>query len=101
MKTRLEIQALLEEIPGVKKVYFKAPPNKSMVYPCIIYQTNNTNTMKANNKKYLKYRNYLLTLVTDNPDTDIIDRIEDLQYCTFDRQFVNDNKYHYIFSIYF
>ena len=101
MRTRLELQALLEETLGSRNVWFKAPPNDKLKYPCIIYAFNGTKTDNANDKKYLGHKSYLLTFITDNPDSDILDKLMDLPYCTWDRQFISGNKYHNIFSIYF
>jgi len=101
VRTRIELQTLLEEILGSSNVWFKAPPKEKLHYPCIIYSYNGTRTYRANNGRYLKHREYLLTLITDNPDSELIEKMEDLPFCTWDRQFVSGNKYHNVFSIYF
>ena len=101
MKTRLELQSLLEKTLGSNNVWFKAPPNNKLVYPCIMYSYNGTRRYMANDSGYLKYRSYLITLITDNPDSELIEKIEDLPFCTWDRQFISGNKYHNVFSIYF
>ena len=78
MKTRLDLQAMLEGAMGnySSNVWFKAPPNSRLMYPCIIYSYSGTKRMKADNGNYLKYRVYTVTLITDNPDSDLIEQIE-------------------------
>jgi len=72
-----------------------------MEYPCIVYKRDNIRTVFAGNKPYTHHKRYQLTYITRNPDTEVPDRLVELPKCVFDRQFVVDNLYHDIFTIYF
>jgi hypothetical protein len=53
MKSRIEIQNLLEGILGNGNVYFQDPPNTGMKYPCIIYNFEGFDNDFADNKPYI------------------------------------------------
>ena len=98
---RVELQRILEEILGSKNVYFQPPENVKLKYPCIIYQLGAGLRTPADNKKYLYYQGYTVTLITKDPDTDIPDKLLDLQYCSLERPFIAENLYHWVFFIYY
>ena len=52
-KTRDDVQSMLEEVIGNDHVYFQAPPNTGMVYPCIVYRYVRTIIDHADNKPYM------------------------------------------------
>ena len=100
-KNRLELQTLLEGLLGSRNVYFQPPPNVKLQYPCIIYDFDKFHTTKADNDDYLRGKKYELTLIHRNPDNDIYEKIQNLQYCNLDRTYKSDNLYHYAFTIFF
>lgn len=100
-KSRIELQALLEEILGSRNVYFQPPENIKLKYPCIIYSFAKFHTKKADNRDYLRGRRYEITLIHTNPDNEVVDKLQDLQYCDLDRPFVSDNLYHYTFTLFY
>lgn len=53
MKTRLEVQDMLEKILGSQNVYFQAPPNTGMKYPCIVYRFDRFGRDDADNQPYI------------------------------------------------
>lgn len=53
MKTRTEMQTLLEGVIGNQNVYYQAPPNTGMHYPCIVYSFVRFNVDHADNKPYV------------------------------------------------
>lgn len=55
----------------------------------------------ADDIKYLKFKRYELTLIHADPDNTLVDTIENLPYCEFDRAYVADNLYHYVYTLYF
>lgn len=100
-KTRLDLQTLLEGILGSRNVYYQPPENVKLKYPCIVYELNNITTEKADDINYLKNDRYSVTLIHRDPDNTIFRDIQDLQYCELDRTFINDNLYHYVFTLFF
>lgn len=100
-KDRLSLHDLLVSLLGSPNVYFQPPSKLSLDYPCIIYKLDDIDNVHANDRKYLRTRRYLVTVVDKNPDTIIPDKILDLPYSSFEDNFVNDNLNHYICSLYY
>lgn len=101
MGKRLDLQTLLETIPGAKKVYFQPPENLVIEYPCIVYMRDNVDTKFANNSPYRRTKRYQVTVIDRNPDSEIPDEVGGLPLCRFSRHFVNDNLHHDVFFLYF
>lgn len=101
MRQRVDLQMVLENTLGSRNVYYQPPESLKLQYPCIVYELNNIKTFSADNENYRRERSYSITLIHKNPDNDIVDKILDLQYANFDRQFKVDGLYHYVFELYF
>jgi len=101
MGQRLELQALLSAIPGVKKAYFQEPPANMMEYPCIIYSLDDVDTSFANNLPYRSIKKYQVTVIDGDPDSVIPDIVAALPTCTFSRAFKASNLNHQVYSLYF
>ena len=101
MGSRIELQSLLEELLGSRNVYFQPPASLVMKFPAIVYGLSKIRLTHADGKNYLKGRSYDITLIDSDPDSQIIDRILELTYTSFDRHFKSDNLNHYTFTIYF
>lgn len=99
MARRLELQTLLEGI--APHVYFQPPPNDKMSYPCIRYNQDNAETDFADNKGYRHTKRYEVTVIDENPDTEISDKVAELPMCKFNRSFAADNLNHYVYTLYF
>lgn len=100
-KTRDDLQNLLEGLLGSRNVYFQPPENLKLIYPCIIYNFADIEKRMADDIKYLKWKRYELTLIHSDPENTLVDEIEDLEYCDYDRCFVKDNLYHYVYTLYY
>lgn len=99
----------LEEI-GEENVYFSAPDKSSMSiengfmqlrYPCILYSLSNATTLYADNKKYILRKRYVVTVIDENPDSSLRDRMILFPMCTFDRSYVAEGLNHYVFTLYY
>ncbi len=99
MGTRIELQTLLQTITS--NVYFQPPSNFNMSYPAIVYSRKTIETLKANDKKYKMDRSYNVTVIDRNPDSPIVDKLLELDYCEFDRQFITDGLNHTSLVIYY
>ena len=73
MKMRIDLQYELEKILGSRNVYFQPPEYIKLKYPCIIYSLANFSNRNANDKKYIKYKKYTITLVIQDYDDIIVD----------------------------
>lgn len=102
MDRRLILHSKLEAISGVEKVYYQPPESIKLKYPCIVYELKNIDMEYADNLNYVVKRGYDITLIHQDPDTPIIDRmIHALPTIRFDRHYVSDNLYHESFVLYF
>lgn len=100
MADRIPFQDTLEQILGSDEVYFQPPPNVKMKYPAIIYSLNDISVKSANDSSYLKHPSYEVVLIDANPDSEYVDEILKLPYCSFDRSYKSDNLNHFVFIIY-
>lgn len=100
-KPRVALQTLFEEILGSRNVYYQPPESVKLSYPCIVYEKNGTRITRANNKSYLKQNRYTVTYIDEDPDSEIPDKLLELNYCGFDTRFTADNLNHDVFTLYF
>lgn len=100
-KRRLELQSLLELTLGSRNVYFQSPSNVKMKYPCIVYSRSNITDQYANNAAYKRKTAYTITLITTDPDSDLVSKIKDLPLCRHDRSYVADGLNHDVFTLFY
>lgn len=100
MNDRLELHSELVSVMGDRPVYFQPPMNVHMSYPCIVYSLDGLTTYHANNSGYRRLNDYLVTLITKDPEDPLFDAILDsIDYVSFDRHYVADNLHHYSFNV--
>ena len=100
MASRLDLQKKLEELNENNNVYFQPPNNKQISYPAIKYELDRVKTKFANNGSYICNKCYQLTVISRDPEPNIIDKLLELPMCTFDRGYKADNLNHFVFTIY-
>ena len=101
MAQRLELQALLVDLLGSNNVYFQPPPTVQMSYPCIVYKRDSIQTDFADDKPYSIAKRYLVTVIDQNPDGTLIDKVAALPKCIHDRFYTADNLNHDVFRLFF
>ena len=101
MNSRLKLQATLEKLLNSKQVYYQPPENIKMTYPAIIYSKSNIKTEKANNLSYLVRNRYEITIIDKRPDNNVINKLLELPYCSFDRHYKSDGLNHDVLTIYY
>lgn len=101
MAPRLDLQALLESTLGSTNVYFQPPASIQMQYPCIVYQRSGAAVKFSDNALYERTKQYQVTVIDADPDSEIPDKIATLPMCSLTRCFVADNLNHDVFKIYF
>jgi len=99
MAPRLELQTLLESF--TEHVYFQPPPNIEMQFPCIRYMRLNSVTEFAENRPYVRTKQYQVMVIDRNPDSVLPDQVEALPLCSFDRFYTADNLNHFVFNLFF
>ena len=100
-RSRLELHSLLAELNPNGRVYFQPPANVQMTYPAIVYSRDRRLVQHADNTPYINTKRYSVTIIDQDPDSEIPDKISELPLCTFERFFVSDNLNHDIYNLYF
>lgn len=101
VQRRLELHEILCKILGSRNCYFSPPNGFEMKYPCIVYELNSIDKRSADNVGYNKRVEYTLTVIDENPDTDLVEKILELSYCQLDRTFTSDNLNHFVFRLFY
>lgn len=101
MAPRVNLHTLLESVLGSENVYFQPPANISMVYPCIVYKRDRSDTEFANNRPYHSETRYQVTLIDRNPDSATFPGIRDLPQSLHIRSFAAHNLHHDVFTLVF
>lgn len=95
-----ELQTKFEELLESRNVYYNPPSSVHMNYPAIVFRRTRINNTFANNSVYRQTYSYEVTVITNDPDQGIVDKISRLPRCSYDRSFVVDNLYHTTFTLY-
>lgn len=101
MEKRLELQEILEGILGSSNVYYQPPPTVKMKYPAIVYSRNDIPVIRADNTPYQLNHEYTVTVISRDPDFNVVDKMFSLPYCSFDRHYTADNLNHDVFSLFY
>ena len=101
MASRPDLQILLENLLKSRNVYFQPPESIKMKYPAIVYELNDIENTHADNGVYSSYKQYTITVIDINPDSNIVDMVVLLPTCRFERYFTSENLNHWVFSIYY
>lgn len=101
MANRLDLQTLFEELLGSRNVYHDPPESVKMKYPAIRYSRSKIDNTFANNSVYRQNNRYDVTVIYDDPDSDLPKRVSRLPMCTHDRHYVADNLHHDTFTLFF
>lgn len=100
-RTRVDLQNLLEDILGSRNVYFQPPASVQMSYPAIVYSLANIQNTSADNLTYMQEIAYQVTVIDEDPDSDISRAVSLLPSCRFDRFFATDDLNHFVYTIYY
>lgn len=101
MVSQEQLQYKLEEILGLKHVYYQPPENFTMEYPAIRYSLAKIESTYANNAKYSNKNRYEIIVIDKLPDNEAIKKILSLPYSSFDRRYVSNNLNHDVITLYF
>ena len=101
MESRLELQAMLEDILGSHNVYFQPPTSVEMEYDAIVYRRKNIDNTFANDSVYKQDHAYEIIVIYKDPDSEIPLAVSQLPLCKFNRRYTADNLYHDVFTLYF
>lgn len=99
MDNRLKLQLYLEKL--CPNVYFQPPSDMMMRYPAILYSRDTMEKQAADNIGYIRNHRYAIQVMDYDPDSELADRILELPYSTFDRQYVVNGLNHTAINLYF
>ena len=105
--SRAELSRILHEF--CDNVYFQPPEGTNIKYPCIIYELNGISKRRADNINYMMKREYEVKYITKAADplgpdgeTGFLESfLTRFTHVRFNRIFVHENLYHYVFQLNF
>lgn len=97
---REQLQVELEELLGSRNVYFQPPPSLRMAYPAIVYSRDRIVSRNANNEIYKTDVGYLVTVIDEDPDSEIVERLSKFRNASGHRHYESDGLNHDTFTIY-
>lgn len=101
MKSREELQALLEDVLGSKNVYHQSPPNTGMKYPCIVYRFVRPKVSHADNKPYIVTGRWEIHHMYKQSKNSLLTKmLFAAPYVIHDDQLVKDGVYNDYYIIY-
>ena len=72
-----------------------------MEYDCVVYERSKIEAKHADNLPYLLQDRYQLTLIYEDPDSDLPHKIAQLPMCSHESHFTSDNLNHDVYNLYF
>src|SRR4051812_2856270 len=99
MGQRLQLHQLLETFS--ENVYFQPPTNVQLKYPCIIYKRDFADTKFADGYPYSHTKRYMITVIDQDPDSEIPGKVASMAMSVFNRFFTADNLNHDVYSVFF
>ena len=98
MQNREKLSRAFHDI--LENVYFDPPEDIEMEYPAIKYNLARIDAKKANNSPYITRPGYEVTLMDWDSDSEYVDQILAIPYCSFDRHYPSNGLHHWTFTIY-
>ena len=102
VESRQSLQTEFETLLGSTNVYFQPPETTKLKYPCIVYKRRSGITRFANNFPYAYKTSYEVTLITRDPDSDLVEKLaRNFKMINHNRNFVANNLNHDVFILYY
>jgi hypothetical protein len=98
---RLELHKELVKILGTSNVYYQPPESVKIKYPAIIYSRANIDNKFANNKIYWQANEYQIIIVTDDPDSELVEKMSQFQTARFERHYASSGLNHDVFKLFY
>lgn len=96
--TRLELHE--ELLKFCNNVYFQPPATVRMRYPAIVYSINYMENAHADNEIYNQATQYTITIIDEDPDSQIFEAFKKYRRARFSRAYTADQLNHFTFTIY-
>jgi len=100
MRTYRDLLHLLRKAVDHDRVYFQPPENLKLGYPAIVFHLTKIKVDHADDVPYKGAREYMITLITKEPEPDALEEILKIPYTTLDSTYISDGMNHFVFTSY-
>lgn len=100
MRTYRDLLHLLQKAVNHNRVYFQPPENLKIGYPAVIFHLSKVKLDHADDVPYKGAREYSVTLITKEPEPEVLDEILTIPYTTLDTTYIVDGMNHFVFTTY-
>ena len=100
MRTYKDLLRMLQQAVQHDRVYFQPPENLKIVYPAIVFHLSKIEVDRASDVPYKGAKEYSVTLITKDPEPDVIDEILKIPYSSLDTTYISDGMNHFVFTVY-
>lgn len=100
MRTYKDLLHLLQRAVKHNRVYFQPPENLKLGYPAIVFHLTKIKVDHADDVPYKGAREYMITLITKDPEPDALEEILKIPYTTLDSTYISDGMNHFVFTSY-
>lgn len=95
------MQTKLEELLGLKNVYYQPPESIKMEYPAIRYSKTDIDTKSANDSNYIVNNRYEIIVIDRKPDNPVVYKLLQLPMFSYERHYISDNLHHDVLTLYY
>lgn len=100
MRTYRDLLRLLQQAVKHNRVYFQPPENLKLGYPAIVFHLTKIKVDHADDVPYKGAREYMITLISKDPEPDALEEILKIPYTTLDSTYISDGMNHFVFTSY-
>lgn len=100
MRTYRDLLHLLQQAVQHDRVYFQTPENLKIEYPAVVFHLSKIEIDRASDVPYKGAKEYSVTLITKDPEPDVIDEILKIPYSSLDTTYISDGMNHFVFTFY-
>lgn len=98
MRTYRDLLHLLRKAVDHDRVYFQPPENLKLGYPAIVFHLTKIKVDHADDVPYKGAREYMVTLISKDPEPDALEEILKIPYTTLDSTYISDGMNHFVFT---
>ena len=100
MRTYRDLLHRLRQAVQHDRVYFQPPENLKIGYPAVVFHLSKIEIDHASDMPYKGAKEYSVTLITKDPEPDVIDEILKIPYSSLDTTYISDGMNHFVFTVY-
>ena len=100
MRTYRDLLHPLRQAVQHNRVYFQPPENLKIEYPAVVFHLSKIEIDHASDAPYKGAMEYSVTLITKDPEPDVINEILKIPYSSLDTTYISDGMNHFVFTVY-